>query len=308
MRPRRSPPGRTQRPGELQLPTGTALYVDRQGPAALQAARWRAQGRRKDAAAIAQIAARPTAVWIADESDVAARARGDLEGRGRRAGSAAGRLSRPRTRLRQLLRRRLGLVGRVPRLGARVRARAREPPGGGRPRAGRDPAGGPGTSASPPPPRRSPLAAALCGPDAARATRASVYLDVGNPGRIQPAARLLGPLRRSGIRAADGFALNVSNFYRTQTAVSLRAGAAAPPGRRPLRDRHEPQRQRPSVRDDAGGLKWCNPPRPALGRDPTTSTGEAKVDAYLGSRSLAPATAPAASAFPRRATGGPSTR
>ena len=53
---------------------GQAYWVDPQGPAARQAARWRAQGRRSDASAMSPIASRPTAVWLADEG-VAARAR-----------------------------------------------------------------------------------------------------------------------------------------------------------------------------------------------------------------------------------------
>src|SRR5215217_1897138 len=54
---------------------GGALYVDPQSPAALQARRWREQGRAADAAAMARLAKRPTAVWLADGADVVARVR-----------------------------------------------------------------------------------------------------------------------------------------------------------------------------------------------------------------------------------------
>ena len=180
--------------------TGKALYVDPQAPAALQAARWRAQGRRSDAAAMAQLATRPTAVWIADEADVAARVReATQKADARRPDSAPGRLPRPRTRLRQLLGGRLGLVGRVPRLDPRVRPRPRRPPGSGDPRARRDPAGVQDQCLSPAAKaNRYPLLRYAVRTLRDR-TEASVYLDAGNPGWIQPAARLLA---RCGARAS----------------------------------------------------------------------------------------------------------
>lgn len=44
-----------------------------------------------------------------------------------------------------------------------------------------------------------------------------VYLDAGNPGWIPDPARLVGPLRSSGVARADGIALNVSNFHTDRT-------------------------------------------------------------------------------------------
>src|SRR5215208_3290690 len=54
---------------------GGALYVDPQSPAALQARRWRDQGRAADAAAMTRLAKRPTAVWLAEGTDVVTRVR-----------------------------------------------------------------------------------------------------------------------------------------------------------------------------------------------------------------------------------------
>jgi endoglucanase len=109
----------------------------------------------------------------------------------------------------------------------------------------------------------------------------AVYLDAGNPGWIRPAARLVGPLRASGIRAADGFALNVSNFYRTGAAIGYGRSLSRRLGGAHFVIDTSRNGNGPSRRDDARGPKWCNPPGRALGRDPTTATGEPKVDAYL---------------------------
>lgn len=49
---------------------------------------------------------------------------------------------------------------------------------------------------------------------------ARVYVDAGNVGRRSPDA-LFGPLRRAGIGAADGFAVNVSNFETTRASTDF---------------------------------------------------------------------------------------
>ena len=88
--------------------------------------------------------------------------------------------------------------------------------------------------------------------------------------------------RSPASRAADGFALNVSNFYRTGHVIALRPRALAPAGRRALRDRHEPQRQRPQPPGRRRRPEVVQPARAARsGAAPRTSTGQRKVDAYL---------------------------
>ncbi|MHC0434111.1 glycoside hydrolase family 6 protein [Streptomyces sp. O3] len=106
-----------------------------------------------------------------------------------------------------------------------------------------------------------------------------VYLDAGNPDWIKDPAKLAEPLWRSGVARADGFALNVSNF---QTDRDVRAYGhrlskllggmhfvvdSSRNGNGPL----------PGARTDA----WCNPPGRALGKRPSTDTGDALIDAYL---------------------------
>jgi endoglucanase len=108
----------------------------------------------------------------------------------------------------------------------------------------------------------------------------TVYLDAGNPGWIKPAARLVRPLRKAGVAHADGFALNVSNFYTTQAATAYGDELSAALGSAHFvidtgRNGNGPDTSSQDV------PSWCNPPGRALGSDPTTSTGHAFLDAYL---------------------------
>jgi endoglucanase len=108
----------------------------------------------------------------------------------------------------------------------------------------------------------------------------TVYIDAGNPGWIQPAARLARPLRRAGIARANGFALNVSNFYGTEPTASYgRALSRALGGVHFVIDTGR-NGNGPDLRP-GDGPAWCNPPGRALGHAPTTATGKPLVDAYL---------------------------
>jgi endoglucanase len=260
---------------------GQAFYVDPASDAARQAARWRVEGRAEDADAMTQLATRPTATWIADDSDV------------------TGRVN--------------SLAQRADRAGKTVLLVAYHIPGRdcGSYSAGGAPSAhayrswvrtfarglGPGRATVILEPDAIPQAVQGCLPRAARAERytllrfaartlsarprTSVYLDAGNAGWIRSTSRLVGPLRQAGIGAAEGFALNVSNFYRTGTSVrygralSRRLGGAhfvIDTGR---------NGNGPRGVDDVGGPNWCNPPGRALGDYPTTDTGQPLVDAYL---------------------------
>ncbi|MGK7234150.1 glycoside hydrolase family 6 protein [Streptomyces hygroscopicus] len=117
--------------------------------------------------------------------------------------------------------------------------------------------------------------------------RAKVYLDAGHAGWIDNARRLVAPLRRAGVRRADGFALNVSNFQPTRTTkayghkLSAALGGAhfvidtSRNGNGPL---EHARAARYGIRK---GENWCNPPGRALGEPPSTATGDPLVDAYL---------------------------
>ncbi|MBO1419662.1 glycoside hydrolase family 6 protein, partial [Streptomyces sp. FH025] len=103
-----------------------------------------------------------------------------------------------------------------------------------------------------------------------------VYLDAGNPGWLQDPDELAAALRKSGIAAADGFAVNVANFYPVDRNVAYgnRLSAA-------LGGKHFVIDTSRSGNGSLGADSWCNPPGRALGEPPTTETGKPGVDAYL---------------------------
>ena len=262
--------------------TGQALWVDPQNPAALQAARWRSAGRAADAAAMARLAKRPTAVWMADGSEVTSRVREVTKkatnaGRtallvayhvpGRDCGSySAGGSGSPEAY-------RAWVRGFARGIGSRRATVILEP------------------DAIPQAVTES------CLSEASRAERyallanavrvfaalphTAVYLDAGNPGWVRPEAGLVGPLRAAGIKAADGFALNVSNFFRTSKVIKYGRALSRRLGGAHFVIDTSRNGNGPSFQDDPGGPKWCNPPGRAVGRSPTTKTRQSKVDAYL---------------------------
>ncbi|WP_116428517.1 glycoside hydrolase family 6 protein [Streptomyces spongiicola] len=119
---------------------------------------------------------------------------------------------------------------------------------------------------------------------AARAMKAAnpqarVYFDAGHSG-WHPAARQAAELRAAGAAASgDGIFTNVSNFHRTgdETRYARRVLEAlgGPPGLGAVID---------TSRNGNGAPEqgaWCDPSGRALGRTPTTETGESRIDAYL---------------------------
>jgi endoglucanase len=99
------------------------------------------------------------------------------------------------------------------------------------------------------------------------------YLDAGNPTWID-AATMAGRLRAAGGTAADGFALNVSNFETTADNVAYgQQVSTLLDGAHFVVDT--------SRNGNGPGTDWCNPAGRALGERPTTRTGQARVDAYL---------------------------
>lgn len=110
----------------------------------------------------------------------------------------------------------------------------------------------------------------------------TVYLDAGNPGWIKPVSRLVPSLRAAGISTADGFALNVANFYTTNSVIAYGEELS-----RELGGKHfviDTSRNGDGAPPSSGGTEpptWCNPPGRSLGHVPTTNTGNPLVDAYL---------------------------
>ncbi|WP_166022365.1 glycoside hydrolase family 6 protein [Streptomyces chilikensis] len=106
-----------------------------------------------------------------------------------------------------------------------------------------------------------------------------VYLDAGNAGWGRP-EQIWEPLKRAGVEKADGFAVNVSNFYSTADSIAYGKSLSAKTGGKHFvvdtsRNGNGP------YREGDPGERWCNPPGRALGERPTTRTADPLVDAYV---------------------------
>ncbi|MDE2041394.1 MAG: glycoside hydrolase family 6 protein [Patescibacteria group bacterium] len=101
-----------------------------------------------------------------------------------------------------------------------------------------------------------------------------VYLDAGNSNWIG-AGDMAQRLIRGGIARADGFALNVSNFYWTGDNVNFgQAVSALVGGKHFIVDTSRNG-------DGPDGSNWCNPSGRALGQPTTANTGNPLVDGFL---------------------------
>ncbi|MGY1764032.1 glycoside hydrolase family 6 protein [Geodermatophilus sp. SYSU D00779] len=99
------------------------------------------------------------------------------------------------------------------------------------------------------------------------------YLDAGNATWISPPT-MAERLRAAGVTAAEGFALNVSNFETTADNVTYGEQVSALLG-----GAHFVVDT--SRNGNGPGTDWCNPPGRALGERPTAQTGQPRVDAFL---------------------------
>jgi endoglucanase len=269
------------KPGSNPI-AGQRLYVNPHNPAALQAARWRRSGRKAEAAAMSVLARQPTALWLADPGGISARVRGETK-RAARAGRTA-LLVAYHVPGRDCGNYSAGGSGSPEAYRAWVRAFARgigsrnaivilEPDA--IPQAIIQNCLSPEAKGE----RYALLADAVA--TFQRRPHVAVYVDAGNPGWVRPPTGMVGPLRASGIAKADGFALNVSNFFSNKKVISYGRGLS-----RHLHGAHfvidtSRNGNGATLKDDPGGPKWCNPPGRAIGHSPTTSTGKSKVDAYL---------------------------
>ncbi|MBC9730408.1 glycoside hydrolase family 6 protein [Streptomyces sp. TRM68367] len=106
-----------------------------------------------------------------------------------------------------------------------------------------------------------------------------VYLDAGNAGWGEPDA-IFEPLKRAGIDQADGFSVNVSNFYSTEDSIAYGKQLSAKVGGKHFVIDTSRNGNGPYTEGDPNE-RWCNPPGRALGETPTTKTADPLVDAYL---------------------------
>lgn len=104
---------------------------------------------------------------------------------------------------------------------------------------------------------------------------AAVYVDAGHA-KWRSAADMAARLRKAGIGAATGFALNVSNYH--STGVNITYGNQLS---RLVGSKHYVIDTSRNGRSNTAQNEWCNVRNQALGYRPTTNTGEPLVDAYL---------------------------
>jgi endoglucanase len=106
-----------------------------------------------------------------------------------------------------------------------------------------------------------------------------VYLDAGNAGWGHP-DQIFQPLKQAGIDQADGFSVNVSNFYSTKDSIAYGKQLSAKVGGKHFVIDTSRNGNGPYTAGQADE-NWCNPPGRSLGEAPTTRTADPLVDAYL---------------------------
>ncbi|MFE7439896.1 glycoside hydrolase family 6 protein [Streptomyces chartreusis] len=106
-----------------------------------------------------------------------------------------------------------------------------------------------------------------------------VYVDAGNAGWGHP-DQIFEPLKWAGIDQADGFSVNVSNFYTTKDSIAYGKQLSGKVGDKPFVIDTSRNGNGPYTEGDPNE-RWCNPPGRALGETPTTKTSAPLVDAYV---------------------------
>lgn len=260
----------------------TGFYVDPTTPAAAQVTTWEQQGRAGDAQEIRKIADQPVPLWVsADPAAVEANTRAYVE-RARLAGqkplvvayniphrdcgSFSGGGAADGGQYRQWVK---GLTAALDGAGATV---ILEPDAVPHEISGcvdgnlRDE-------------RYELLGEAI---DQLKGAGARVYLDAGNPGFITDTGALASALDRSGVKRADGFALNVANFWTTKDNIAYGTKISEALGGAHFVIDTSRNGAGPVGSDKVDGApSFCNPPGRALGTPPTTQTGNALVDELL---------------------------
>jgi len=275
-------PAATPLPTSGPLPSPTGLYVDPDSHAARQQREWLAAGRVDDANLVARIAEQPTPSWLTEPTDAVddeVRAyvkRAAAAGQrplfvayhipGRDCGGFSGGGASDPGSYRAWIRSVAGALRNTPAtVVLEPDALAHEVAGCERGQADT---------------RYDLLADAVATLKATGSV--AVYLDAGNPGFVTDIDALADALRRSGVEKADGFALNVANFYATDQVVDYgRRVSSALGGAHFVVDTSRNGRGRADGDRIDGGPAYCNPPGRGLGSPPTTATGDPVVDAYL---------------------------
>lgn len=112
-----------------------------------------------------------------------------------------------------------------------------------------------------------------------------VYIHAGSS---LPTATFAPVLKQVGVQYGRGIAVNVSSFSTTATETKYADSMLAALAKIGVTGKHaviDTSRNgvgpiKPGTNPD-GAPDWCNPPGRAVGKRPTTSTGDTKVDAWL---------------------------
>jgi endoglucanase len=269
------------RPADANPLTGYRFYVEPGSRASVQVTQWEAQGRADDARQLSKISSQPTARWLTTGSPTLGSDVNALVGRAAQAHempvlvayyiphrdcgsySAGGAPSASAYRdwVRALAR---GIGNRPATVIVEPDAVAHIADG----------------CIADPTERYDLLRDAVSTLKAAGSTR--VYLDAGHPSWIKDVAALADALRRAGIDAADGFALNVANFVTIDDNVSYgRNLSDALGGAHFVIDTSRNGAGPPAAGTLDGGPSWCNPSGRGLGHVPTSQTDLPGVDALL---------------------------
>lgn len=287
----------------------TGFFVDPTTPAAAQVATWEQQGRTADAEEIRKIAEQPVPLWVsADPAAVEPETRAYV-GRAAQAGqkplvvgyniphrdcgSFSGGGAADGTQYRQWVK---GLAAALDGAGATV---VLEPDAVPHEISGcvdgnlRDE-------------RYELLGEAI---DQLKGAGARVYLDAGNPGFITDTGAIAAALDRSGVKRADGFALDVANFWTTEDNITYGSRISEVlGGTHFVIDTSRNGAGRVESDQVDGAPSFCNPPGRALGTPPTAETGTRWSTTCCGSSGRGSRTGPAGRGSRRRGSGTRTTR
>jgi endoglucanase len=110
----------------------------------------------------------------------------------------------------------------------------------------------------------------------------ATYLDAGHPEWINDPAKLVEPLKASGIAEARGITVNVSNFVETPTIVAWSADLIEllGGGKKIVVDTSRNGQGSPPSSVTGDG-RWCNPAGRGIGEAPTTTGLNPLIDAYV---------------------------
>ncbi|HET9239077.1 MAG TPA: glycoside hydrolase family 6 protein [Oligoflexus sp.] len=105
--------------------------------------------------------------------------------------------------------------------------------------------------------------------------RALVFVDIGYPGWLS-VREAVDRLMKAGVMAADGFALNVGQYYATEDCIAYGQEISGRLGGKAF--------VLDTSRNGKGALSreaWCNPKNRAIGETPQAPTGIKGLEAYL---------------------------